>query len=61
MTLEALEFMRRFLHHVLPHRFHKLRHYRLLAPSNRGVSKALEPPLQSVPDGLGKPQSNPCV
>jgi hypothetical protein len=37
MTLEALEFMRRFLQHVLPHGFHKVRYYGLLAPSNREV------------------------
>ena len=34
MTLTALEFMRRFLLHVLPKRFMKIRHYGILA--NRG-------------------------
>jgi hypothetical protein len=29
MTLPALEFMRRFLSHVLPSRFHRIRHYGL--------------------------------
>jgi hypothetical protein len=31
MTLAADEFIRRFLLHVLPKRFHRIRHYRLLA------------------------------
>ena len=35
MTLTALEFMRRFLQHVLPRGFHKARYYGLLAPANR--------------------------
>jgi hypothetical protein len=35
MTLSALEFMRRFLQHVLPAGFHKVRFYGLLAPGNR--------------------------
>ncbi len=35
MTLAAEEFMRRFLLHVLPSGFHRLRHYGLLANANR--------------------------
>lgn len=35
MTLSAPEFMRRFLLHVLPARFHRIRHYGLLANGNR--------------------------
>lgn len=35
MTLTALEFMRRYLQHVLPRGFHKVRYYGLLAPANR--------------------------
>jgi hypothetical protein len=31
MTLEAKEFLRRFVQHVLPKRFIKMRHYGLLA------------------------------
>ena len=34
VTLHPIEFLRRFLLHVLPHRFVKLRHYGLLAPGN---------------------------
>ena len=39
LTIPALEFMRRFLMHVLPHRFMKIRHYGLLA--NRDKLKRL--------------------
>ena len=35
MTLVADEFIRRFLIHVLPHGFHRIRHYGLLAGSTR--------------------------
>jgi hypothetical protein len=39
MTLPAEEFIRRFLTHVLPHRFMRIRHYGLFA--NRGKQKRL--------------------
>ena len=35
MTLNTDEFMRRFLLHVLPSGFHRIRHYGLLANANR--------------------------
>ena len=35
MRLEVHEFIRRFLLHVLPRGFTRLRHYRLLANRNR--------------------------
>jgi hypothetical protein len=35
MTLQPQEFMRRFLLHVLPTGFHRIRHYGLLANGNR--------------------------
>jgi hypothetical protein len=35
MTLDAQEFMRRFLQHVLPRGLHKVRYYGLLSPRNR--------------------------
>jgi len=41
MTLEPEEFMRRFLLHVLPGRFHRIRHYGLLANGCRKASLAL--------------------
>lgn len=34
MTLEALEFLRRFLQHVLPAGFQKVRHYGFLSPNS---------------------------
>ena len=41
MTLSPQEFMRRFLLHVLPGGFHRIRHYGLLANSNRRADLAL--------------------
>ena len=41
MTLAADEFMRRFLLHVLPGGFHRIRHYGLLANAHRKASLAL--------------------
>jgi len=41
MTLEPGEFMRRFLLHVLPGGFHRIRHYGLLANGCRKASLAL--------------------
>jgi hypothetical protein len=35
MTLDVGEFIRRFLIHVLPKGFHRIRHYGLFAGSNR--------------------------
>jgi hypothetical protein len=41
MTLAAEEFMRRFLLHVLPAGFHRIRHYGLLANATRSANLAL--------------------
>jgi hypothetical protein len=41
MTLDADEFIRRFLIHVLPDGFHRIRHYGLLANGNRTGNIAL--------------------
>jgi hypothetical protein len=41
MTLDAVEFIRRFLIHVLPLRFVKIRHFGLLANRNRHEALAL--------------------
>jgi rubredoxin len=38
MTLSVLEFVRRFLLHVLPFRFVKIRYYGLLAQSQRATT-----------------------
>ena len=34
VTIHAQEFIRRFLLHILPHRFVKIRHFGLMAPCN---------------------------
>jgi Putative transposase/Transposase zinc-binding domain len=41
MTLEALEFLRRFLQHVLPAGFQKVRHYGFLSPNSGLVLEAV--------------------
>jgi hypothetical protein len=50
MTLDADEFIRRFLIHVLPSGFHRIRHYGLFANANRTASIALARQLLGVPD-----------
>ena len=42
MSLDAMEFMRRFLQHVLPGGRHKVRYYGLWNPSNREVLRSLQ-------------------
>ena len=49
MTLEASEFMRRFLLHVLPTGFHRIRHYGLLANPVRKQNLATIRALLHVP------------
>jgi predicted RNA-binding Zn-ribbon protein involved in translation (DUF1610 family) len=56
MTLGADEFMRRFLLHVLPGGFHRIRHYGLLANCSRSASLALARQLLQVPP----PAAPPC-
>jgi len=48
MTLATDEFIRRFLLHVLPRGFHRIRHYGLLAGSARKASIALARKLLDV-------------
>ncbi|MDP9096117.1 MAG: IS91 family transposase [Pseudomonadota bacterium] len=48
MTLAADEFIRRFLLHVLPRGFHRIRHYGLLAASSRKASLDLARKLLAV-------------
>jgi hypothetical protein len=40
MRLSTSEFIRRFLIHVLPDRFHRIRHYGLLASARRKANIA---------------------
>ena len=73
MTLDADEFVRRFLIHVLPDGFHRIRHYGLFANANRADNIARVRQLLSIPEpqtapsdvdsiGEGEPQasSHPC-
>jgi hypothetical protein len=49
MTLEADEFIRRFLLHVLPPGLHRIRHYGFLANGQRAAKLALVRQLLAVP------------
>jgi hypothetical protein len=69
MTLAPHEFIRRFLLHVLPHGFHRIRHYGLLASSARkaNIARAREllavaPPPErvEVPEPLAWLPPCPC-
>ena len=71
MTLTAHQFIRRFLIHVLPKGFHRIRHYGLLANTNRAESMAqarellgaapriVEPEEPKAPGG-DEPRVLPC-
>ena len=50
MTLAVDEFIRRFLIHVLPDGFHRIRHYGFLASGNRTSSIALARQFLGMPD-----------
>ncbi|QEE41693.1 MULTISPECIES: IS91 family transposase [unclassified Methylobacterium] len=49
MTLSATEFIRRFLLHVLPRGFHRIRHYGLLTGANRKAGLAHIRAILGVP------------
>jgi len=49
MTLAATEFMRRFLLHVLPGGFHRIRHYGLLSNGARSSALARARELLNAP------------
>jgi putative transposase/transposase-like zinc-binding protein len=55
MTLDTHEFIRRFLIHVLPTGFHRIRHYGLFASSNRVENIARARELLIVPEPQTKP------
>ncbi|MEO5338802.1 MAG: IS91 family transposase [Magnetospirillum sp. WYHS-4] len=60
MTLDADEFIRRFLIHVLPEGFHRIRHYGLFANGNRAdnlerARRLLGVPNPAPPCGVGNP------
>lgn len=67
MTLHQHEFMRRFLLHVLPRGFHRIRHYGLLASFTRKASIArarkllgVLPPPESIEAVAPHDQLQPC-
>ena len=68
MTLATDEFIRRFLLHVLPRGFHRIRHYGLLASGGRrdNLARAREllavPPPPTVSDETAEPSDHrpPC-
>ncbi|HEY6644127.1 IS91 family transposase [Povalibacter sp.] len=59
MTLNAAEFMRRFLLHVLPSGFHRIRHYGLLANGGRKkhIATARELLHTSAPEAPASPKA----
>jgi hypothetical protein len=56
MRLHPQEFIRRFLLHVLPKGFHRIRHYGLLASANRAESIATARALLGVAPPAADPQ-----
>jgi hypothetical protein len=57
MTLATNEFIRRFLIHVLPKGFHRIRHYGLLASGNRAANIAYARKLLAVPSRPKQPET----
>jgi hypothetical protein len=55
MTLSSAEFIRRFLIHVLPHGFHRIRHYGLLASGTRADNIARARELLAVSNSQAEP------
>jgi hypothetical protein len=58
MTLGTHEFIRRFLMHVLPRGFHRIRHYGLFANGNRGANIARARELLAVPSCSEQPDTS---
>ncbi len=56
MTLATDEFIRRFLLHVLPQSFHRIRHYGLFANGGRAENLALARELLQVPPPQDEPE-----
>jgi predicted Zn-ribbon and HTH transcriptional regulator len=61
MRLHPHEFIRRFLRHVLPKGFHRIRHYGLFASTNRAESIATARALLNVAPPAAGPQQEPDV
>ena len=61
MTLATAEFIRRFLIHVLPQGFHRIRHYGLLASGTRADNIARARRLLDVPAAQPKAGDTSCA
>ena len=61
VTLDVDEVIRRFLIHVLPDGFHRIRHYGFLANANRTDSIALAHRLLGVPDPAPSSDEGDCA
>jgi Putative transposase len=61
MTLATTEFIRRFLIHVLPLGFHRIRHYGLLASGTRSDNIAQARRLLDVPAAQPEARDDSCV
>ena len=61
MRLHPHEFIRRFLLHVLPKGFHRIRHYGLFASANRADSIATARALLNVAQSAAEAQKQPDV
>ena len=59
MRLHPHEFIRRFLLHVLPKGFHRIRHYGLFANTNRAENIATARALFDVTPPAADPQQQP--
>ena len=60
MTLDAHEFIRRFLIHVLPKGFHRIRHYGLLASGVKADNLALARKLLAIVPPTPEPEDAGC-
>jgi hypothetical protein len=61
MTLSTGEFIRRFLIHVLPHGFHRIRHYGLLASGTRAHNIARARRLLDMPAAQPEAGDDSCA
>ncbi len=61
MTLTTGEFIRRFLSHVLPQGFHRIRHYGLFASGTRADNGAQARELLAVPKARNDTASTTCA
>ena len=61
MTLAPAEFIRRFLIHVLPRGFHRIRHYGLFANGNRAANIAKARELLALAPAMPEAKSEACA